>query len=61
MLKQLRELIDNNTHGPVPVSRKFVEPENWIDVCIGIGKDHTACITLHKEDYEALKEITDGA
>lgn len=59
-LQALKALIDCNKQHPAPSTRVFVEPEDWVEVCIGIGKDNTAYISLHKEDYEKLQELTDG-
>ena len=38
-----------------PVKREFYG-EHY-DTVIGIGKDHTANITLSKQDYEALEDM----
>lgn len=59
-LQALKALLDCNKQHPAPAKRVFADPEDWIEVCIGIGKDHTAYISLHKDDYEALEGLTSG-
>jgi hypothetical protein len=43
-----------------PKTRTYVEPRDWIEVLVAVGKDETATITLTKEAYQLLRQIFDN-
>lgn len=57
-LELLAELVRRNDGRltPSPKARQFVSPHR--DLCVGIGPDHTADITLGDDDLAELRRLT---
>ena len=59
----LREIMSRERIAPGPFRREFVSPH--VEAVVGIGKDHTATISVDEEALEVLfekpKQLLDGA
>lgn len=49
----LLELLSRHELGPTPIHRTFVQPA--VEIFVGIGRDHTATVTLFPDGLEVLK------
>jgi len=56
MEKQLKDFLKDLTPFTTPIKREYVGEH--IEFIIGIGNDETATITMSKEAFETLKDMT---
>lgn len=43
-----------------PKTRTYIEPRDWIEILVAVGKDETATITLTKEAYAYMRQMFDS-